>query len=112
MKDKLKKLIFLKFFNNKKNFLLFSIFIIAIACSGYVFFMLVQAANLSYTEDFTTTTYKDTLHTSAVWTGNGQVTIKDEFVREDGTKSYIENISNDRQIKSEYPLIFLDDKGL
>ena len=110
MNQKLRKLVFLKFFSIKtRTFFSLLIFLI-IAFLGYNFLNFIKAASLHYVEDFTSTTYKDDLYTSAVWTGDGQVTLDEEFVRQDGSKSYIENISNDDNL-SQYPLIFLDDKN-
>ncbi|MCX6742726.1 MAG: hypothetical protein NT116_00640, partial [Candidatus Parcubacteria bacterium] len=84
MKKHLRKLIFLKIFGNFKiKLILGSLIFISIAFLGYSFLNFVKAANLNYSEDFTTTTLKNSLYTTANWLGTGFVDLSKAFVRAD-----------------------------
>jgi|GEM_PF-4489036 len=108
-KKKLRELIFLKNFSIKLRFILVLFVLAIIAIFGYNFLNFVRATVFGYFETFNTVTFKDPIATSAHWQGDGQVYLSKEWVRADGSKSFIDNVSNDGAT-STYPLIYLDDK--
>ncbi|MCX6746067.1 MAG: hypothetical protein NTX00_03565, partial [Candidatus Parcubacteria bacterium] len=105
-----KKLMVWKFFNLKIKLFLGLILIVSSVYLGLNFFRVAKASVLTYTENFTTTTFKNSLYTTANWQGTGFVDLSKAFVRADGTKGYIDNVSADQEASS-YPLIFLDNKN-
>ncbi|MFA5188961.1 MAG: hypothetical protein WC460_06390 [Patescibacteria group bacterium] len=99
-----------EFFNLKLKLFICLILATSMAYLGFYFFAVVNASDLSYSEDFTTTTFKNSLYTTANWLGTGFVDLSKAFVRADGTKNYIDDVSEDQEVSS-YPLIFLDNKN-
>ena len=95
-KCKNKKLLLLSFFNTKTKLFLSLVFLISFSYLTLNAWHLARSANLTYSENFTTTTYKDVSATTGKWdTVLSQANLLGkDFVNMAGDKDQPDNISN------------------